>query len=103
MKIDNTPISSEKRNLVVELFYKSMTHDAIAKTLSISSASVSHIVTDFLKDCKFKEVNSLDQIKAIEKKLFYYLYKEAETIEDKKEYDKIIDELTPIYARHCAN
>ena len=86
------------RAAIVDLFYKGLDHSQICKKLQTALSTVSKTLTEHLKNNTYIEKGKITQVKAIEAKLFHYLEKEDKTIAD----NKIIDELTPIYARFCA-
>ena len=76
------------RDNILEQFYKGVPGASIARLLGCSASHVSKTLREKIKKEEFYEVPRLEQIKAIEKKLF----KTIEQYEASKDY-KLIDKI----------
>ena len=87
-----------RRVAIIEGFYQGLNHEEIKKKVTVSVCTISKVISEHLKEGGYTQKTNLEQVKAIEKKLFYHLEKENRTVKD----ISAINELTPIYARFCA-
>jgi len=79
------------RDNILELFYKGTPSISIARLLQCSTSHVSKTIREMVKKEEFMEVSKIEQIKAIEKKLF----KTIEQYEVSKDY-KLIDKINAL-------